>query len=563
MKRLLYLGILIYLICISFSFNRIIITDESEFIRAGKAVANIGIPVYKNDEISPLTVGLWHPPLYVSLLGLSFNLFNQEPQSAHIIGIICFFLNVILIYFICKELFEDKRKRAIIASLAIFLYSTSPFIIKGSLLIDIDNTILAPLMMFFVFIFIRLEKQKAGLDGDILLGLVFGGILWAKFHSLFVIPAIFLYQLINKQYKKAFIQGLIVIVVGFGFFLVGWWIYCQVSNLPFSHPFNHNFGIISHQATSSSNLIFKILFMLGMTRNIILWTSPFLFLLLIIVGIKGIKGYFKTQEISRVDFLFLYSILIIIGYILLGVGTAGFPRYYSPMMPALSIAIASFVSQYLPDISKKTALIAGAILIGGVAFCFFVVTDPLLLPFAPKKILLTSPEAVQTLMIKSLTPVLFYLLLLCIISGVIKAIKQGMDFLSVLVLATFLALVSSNISLDIIQSKAKYSTIYNYGEKGTSKTIEYLKSSVKKEDILICPKDIAYYVKTRFFCNMEPCAWTKDRLRDTIQERDIKYIVFRKNFYYQVNYDPRTILTPIYEKVKDFEDFEVYQKIKQ
>jgi hypothetical protein len=404
------IGLAIYLMGIISDYQRPFITDEFDFVRTGQAIESKGLPVFYQGENAPLFIGLWHPPLYVTTLGLFFRLFNGAPQSAQIVGIICFLLNLILIYFICNELFSQEKRRHFITSLALFLYSLNPMVIKGSLLIDIDNTILTPLMIFFLFIFIRMEKKKAGLDGDILLGLLFGGILWAKLHSLFLIPAIVFYQLFNRNYKRAVTQGLIVTLVGWGFFLGSWWIYSQVSQLPFSTPFIHNFGTLFGSSASFGNPLSKILFMLGMLRNVILWASPFLFLLLALFCIKSIKGYFIDKRLSFLDFLFLYGVLIIIGYTIVGVGTAGFPRYYTPIMPALSIVMAAFTSQSIPEISKKAFLWVTISLIGGVFFCLLVIGDPLLLPFAPKKSLLGNPEAVKILIIKSLIPPFIYLL---------------------------------------------------------------------------------------------------------------------------------------------------------
>lgn len=565
MKRygLVCFGILIFLSCIFISFNRLIITDESDLIKAGEAVATIGIPVfyYSNEECSS-AIGLWHPPLYLSLIGISLRLFGQTSQSAQLLGIISFFLNLILIYFISKEFFVEEKKKSLIISLAIFLYSINPLIIKSSFFIDIDNSILTTLMTFFLFIFIRLEKRNSGIDGDILLGLLFGGILWAKFHSLLLIPAIVLYQIFNRNYKRAIIQGIIVTLVGWGFFLVSWWIYCQISQLPFSMPFLHNFGPFLRPSASSDNLLSKTLFSLGMIRNVILWTCPLFFFFFVFLGVKIIKDYFVNKRLTLLDFLFLYGILVVLAYTVLGRGTAGFPKYYIPMMPALSIVIAAFVSQYIPEISKKTLLTAITIFIAGIFFCLFVIGDPLLLPFTPKRSLLNNPEAVKTLIITSISPPFFYLLLLGIITGIIKLTERRMGFLNILILATFLSLVSANVSVDILQAKAKYATTYNYGEKGMKNTIEYLKAVVGKEDILICPKDVAYYVQTRFFCNNHPPKWTEDKLRKTIKENFFRYVVFRKNFYCQVNYDPNEILDPMYEKVKIFGDFEIYQRKK-
>jgi hypothetical protein len=113
---------------------------------------------------------------------------------------------------------------------------------------------------------------------------------------------------------------------------------------------------------------------------------------------------------------------------------------------------------------------------------------------------------------------------------------------------------------------ADYSVRYNYGEKGMQEVIDYVRSNTDPDSIIIAPKDIGYYVETRFYEAFG--GWMEDwnEFNNTIQTWNITHIVIRKEDAYSYDELPDEIIENIliyFDKIdrKGFGDFVVFERI--
>ncbi|NQS99801.1 MAG: glycosyltransferase family 39 protein, partial [Candidatus Omnitrophica bacterium] len=105
-------------------------------------------------------VYLWHPPAYQNTLRFVGRVFGLKDQGLRWFGIACFLLTLGLIY-------------RLSGPLACFLYATLPVAIQGSLILDIDNTVLTVLLLLFIWYFAKFYQQLSSKRALILGGLFF------------------------------------------------------------------------------------------------------------------------------------------------------------------------------------------------------------------------------------------------------------------------------------------------------------------------------------------------------------------------------------------------------
>ena len=226
------------------SFNSPVNWDQADFYAAAEALINSGTPRFNIAENIGEEIGLWHPPLYIYLMALSFKIFGVNLISARLVGVISIIVSLTLTKYIIKSLYPAKYWDIFI--IALLLTGLSPYIIQGTVLLDIDNTILTTMILLFLYIYLQgvIATPAHTLSNHLLLALLFALLLWAKFTTPFIIPiSIFIYHIINKRIRLA-LHGLFTIGGGGVIvFLVSFWVYCHCLNLPFEMALHRNLNI--------------------------------------------------------------------------------------------------------------------------------------------------------------------------------------------------------------------------------------------------------------------------------------------------------------------------------
>lgn len=234
------LCICIYLLFALFSIREPIMADQINFFNAAKLL-DIG-NVFFGKRTPLVSLDFPHPLLYVHLLSFIDKFWGINTVNARLIGILCFIITLLFIYFISKKIFEYDNNGRLIALLACFLYSINPMVIQGSLLIDIDNTILTVALLFFIFYFVRFS-ERLNFKNLFLLGLLFALSLWTKLTTpLILILSIIMFHFLNGTYKKGLLQAFVILTIGVTLFLFTWRLYCYVYSQPFFAPFGSLWG---------------------------------------------------------------------------------------------------------------------------------------------------------------------------------------------------------------------------------------------------------------------------------------------------------------------------------
>ena len=213
---------------------------------------------------------LWSPPLYGYLLTLSFWLFDTNEVSARLIGVLFNISTIVITFLLAKEISmvtNTMRVTSIIsgakgkdniqngstanvvyrhdlpgvrsylaASLGVIIYACNPMVIQGSLIVDIDNTILTTFMMLTIYCFVKV-RDCLDVKNIILLCLLYSLALWSKLTlPPLIILSMLLFFIFNKDFKSNLNKIIIIFFAGSTIFLCSWWIVSYLEGLPFLHP---------------------------------------------------------------------------------------------------------------------------------------------------------------------------------------------------------------------------------------------------------------------------------------------------------------------------------------
>ena len=179
-----------------------------------------------NKEL-PLVQAVIHPTLHGHLIALSFSTFGISEVSARLLGIVCFLLMPVVIYFLIKEI-TDRENRLLTVFFANMLFLTSAVSLQGTLNIDYADTSLLTMTIAIFYLFsIRTEDLSLG-KRIILLGFLLSLCLWSKITtSMAILVAFFLYSWFHKGFKQGVKLSLGIYLLGGILFLISWAAYCH------------------------------------------------------------------------------------------------------------------------------------------------------------------------------------------------------------------------------------------------------------------------------------------------------------------------------------------------
>lgn len=489
---------------------------------------------------------LWSPPLYGYLLALSFWLLDTNEFSARLIGVLFNISTIVITFLLTKEIFlvtnamrvapevsgakgKDGNKKGysickmqtdsnwqegfsnntsapeackqhlsgarsyLAASLAVFIYACNPMVIQGSLIVDIDNTILTTFMMLIIYCFVRV-RDCLDAKNIVLLCLLYSLALWSKLTlPPLIILSMLLFFIFNEDSKSNLYKTIIVFFAGSTIFLCSWWVVSYLEGLPFLHPlvyFLKSFTGQMHESMKYNKILF--------VRRIIrlgLWISPILIIFIFLLCIERIKGFLKNRRLEIFDLSLIYSISIFIGYIVVGGLLFGFPKYHYPMMPVLSAVISVYIINNISSFSKKNFYLLIVIVLIGIIYNIVFVGDILYeLSFVLRKIVVENPLEISKVLQSIIYRLLYLVLFFVVVLFLLRKYTDWNNLKTTFIISLAITLISSSIALDIIQAKSPYLTRYCYGESGTWELIEYLKKNKGEDGVTVATRDISYYL---------------------------------------------------------------------
>ena len=489
---ILALSLLIFLTFAVLSIRTPIMADEVIFVVSHEI---------NNPSIPKLLGSAWssphpHPHLYDILLAVFFKFLGRGAVSARLVGILCFLATLALTYYLVKEIFKDRENNRLIGALACLLFAINPLAIQGAILLDIENTILTTLLTLFIFCFVRFYKSSTA-KRLILLGAVFGITLWAKLTTplvfILIIPA---FYALEGQFKRGILYTFVISVIGLGLFSSSWWLYCRIYNIPFLMPFRTTIGeFLGLQSVGGLSDV--LTYWAKRSMDVTLWISPFLLLLGIVAVGRRIKRLWLEKKASFVDLLVMYVLLIFVVYIFTGGTRFGIPRHHFAMLPILSIIVVALIFELVPDIKKKQLLFFGGIMLLLIGYNIAFVGDLIYNSRIPFKEALIENSSVKPALMGLAFRFLLYLLPLIAIFPIAKLSTNRNNYLRTTILYMLTMIIAASLSLDILQARAEYQTLYCYGEKGVMEVVNFLDKKVPPDKTIVAPHGITYNYNLR------------------------------------------------------------------
>jgi|GEM_PF-2245951 len=431
--------------------------------------------------------GVWHPPFYMSMLALLGGFTALNETSARFIGIACFALTLLLIYRLTTLVFGYSQRKRIIALSAVFLYSLNPMAIQGSLLPDIDTSVMVPLMLGFVYLFFRLKDKKAG---PAILGICFAVLLWAKLTTPFLlILAIAGFYGLQGRIKEGLIKSGVICLTGVMLFLVSWAGFSHFLHKPFIYPFNFIQNTLIQKTLLSHDIrsFGVILSVLRVSVRLFFYLTPFYCAVYVLSLNPGSR---KPGAVDGQYFLRILTLLILACYFLAGRLTYSFPKYHYPFIAFSTILVCGLLTQKL-KLERKYAWFYLSAVTGIVLYNILAAGDLLdLTDYRLKENIIVngflSPGLARELTLR----ITFYLAPFILLAGWFWLRKKKVILWNMV----FLWLAASFISQDILQAKAGYSTVYCYGVRKTRQFLGALDQITAEGGDILTSDDIYYNI---------------------------------------------------------------------
>jgi len=474
-------------------------------------------------------VFLTHPPLYAFLLGLADKA-GLAGADLRVIGAACFIANLFLIYAVCRAVAKDKVRAGKIGLLAAFLYLINPMALKGSLILDIDNTILGTITLVFVLAFARLHSRPGPKKYWVLGGILALGF-WAKLSTpLLLIAAVFFFYWLKDGLKKSIRSTAVLTAIGAGAFFASWFIIARVFGLPFFQIFYRVGSVLSK---GYSQRAFSLAAELAdRTTRMALWAGPFFLLLGALPVISGVRAYFRKEPPAAgcLEFIAILFLLIVCGYIVIGGVIYSFPKYHYPMLGLMAVLAASYIEKLGIKFDKRTLpLYAGITAVWGI-YDLKVAGDLIYIVNHNLRFLaILDPRNLNEGIRYFAAHAALYLVPV-FVAGVFFRVYHARSFARAAALTLLLGTVAAAGALDLTQARAGYFTTYLYGKdiRNMAQLVELIRAVKAKapKSFMIAPEDAMYEAGAEE--NYPYCEYgkTKEKFLQAVSDKNVSCVVY-------------------------------------
>ena len=531
------------------------VIDEAAFPYAANGVATNGTPYFYNGETRPMDLGIWHPPLYVYLLGGWIKIFGFGHVQIRAFGVLCAVITCVLIYTTVK-LFSNNAHLP--AALAVGFYSTHYFVVASTLVPDIDGTLEPLVLALSFFSFARILMSKTQISSrnfaeiTIALGISFSTKLTTPL--LLALPLYFVFKSKKGGWVKSAFYTIIQMLSGLGFFLLWWIPLSSLKNLDWTYPFRFTIQSVNSKNGGGFGLE-TILKSAHMPLSAISWIgfpSFLLYAFLIYIAIKKSKSVVRTYALI----LLIFSGTTWLVYDSITGAPFTFPKYWNIGLLGISISIGLL----FPDLNirkiEKLDLKSSIILLSyaGIIFSAVIWSVSRHLKMTHNFVSFNQSHKVYT----------FIFIIFCITIFLIhKYLSNGL-FLTFFI-ATVIGVVSINSAINSVISNAHFSTRYYFGETGMKPVLKWIANNSTRKSILFSAKDIGLESGLPFYEDAQvlgsiPTA----EIAHFLEMHKINLIVIRNLYDYSLQVYPTQLSAAVqgFSKIagNNFGDFQVWER---
>jgi 4-amino-4-deoxy-L-arabinose transferase-like glycosyltransferase len=466
--------------------------DDVNFAFAARAVAETGLPRanagYMSDrwDFSQREQwALWHPPLYVELLGLQFKLFGTSETSGRLLGAAFGLATAALVYLTGRALGAGGRlAREATGLLGAAFFLLSPLAIQSALILDIDGTVLTFLLALLVYVLVRFPPERHPRALPALAGL-FALALWAKLTTpLGLLACVLLVRVLAGRFHQALRELLVVGLGGSALFLATWALACLAFRMPFDMPFAVTWIEFLDASGTSKDWLRSPTAIAQTLAPSLLWTGPYLVPLFAAAGLARLRGYLATRKVQPVDLLVGFGLVVFVVYLIKLAG--GFPKYHIAMLPSWSVAVAALVVETVGRLAlREIGLLAAAFALFGAYFARL----PTLWVYG------YSPDLDNQLIVFPA------LLASAAIAALYLATGRGLGRNLALALATMALAWGPVVERGI--GRTDGSTTYFYGTHGQREAAALVDDLTRPDEFYAASKDVAWYAHNQHYLDQD------------------------------------------------------------
>lgn len=430
-----------------------------------------------------------HPPLYALTGRLSRTMFGEGFKSMYLVGIIAalvnIFLSAMILAAVSRDLPERLRDRAVSAGMwAVVLM---PVFVHGSLLLEMEPTVLTPLCLLSIWYYIKQGDAPLPAWCYVKTGILFGLAMWAKYFitPFLLIGAVFLYEWTSGMgLLRAVKNSFTIFAAALALFVPTYLLYSHF----FIKGMNSFTFLFFNKPEEGVPILLSTQILFSMSTKLaafMFWFSPF-FIALFLYLSWGVVSRWRQNGKDR---FFLLSIgLIFFFYLFMHPYPFGESKYFYPMFPLIAVVTTRlFIARgiKLPPLRYTALIPAGAVLI------YFVLGDPLY-------------RTLELYRNRMMQEIVYYLVLYAAVNALLlfvftaalyRVCGRMRDALcsSLVILA-----IGASLSMFAHQAVGGYQTKIQYGEKGSRETVAFVKAGIPRSSSVILPGDIYFYTGTDF-----------------------------------------------------------------
>lgn len=457
------LGIVIW----TTSATKLIYTDEVAFFRDFQRLA-----VGRWDAI-----GIPHPPLYTMLGGLSVRMFGEGTLALRLPGLLAYLAALALVPVVCRALTErpDQARRAAVITLAVL--AIHPLVLQGSLLLDIDNTVMTAALLGWIAV-VGLSAAWPPQQQALAVGAAFALLLWTK---LLPTPALVAATLLavfalRRQRLLPVAAGLALGAAAFGATFA---LFLSVSG---GDPSVYLSTVgRSGQALRLDQYLRRAVMGGGI---LLFWVGTPYLALMLVAATATVRAFLRTRERPVAAWC---ALSVLVGLVLFTVGNElpmGFPRYHVPLFWVGTIVAATWFTAMPRGVDWRFITFATPALGLGL---WLVLRDPL------------EPQYALTVLTDSIVDRLALAVQVALVAVVLPfgltlvgAFARVRPIRPALLTATVAFSAASWTVMTLAQIGADYATIYEYGRRGGWEAGAVIRAGTPPGSEIVAPLELVY-----------------------------------------------------------------------
>jgi hypothetical protein len=346
--------------------------EESEWPPMAKAIYETGKPVINADETHRIRydenlevdqgqmIGAWHPPLYLYTAGASMVVLGESANRLRAVGMVALLCAAALLLLIAREVTPRWR---LIGGIGAILTLIHPFAIQGSVFLDIDTQLYAPVVLLAIWTAIRIAKRQQPLGPvDVLaIGATLALVTWTKMTTTIVLVGVLgaWWVLSRRPIGRALVEAIAFTATGAALFFASYGLWCKLAGVALSYTFEVTFEQKSDRLLSNWIVVEHAM------HWHLRWFGAAVLILALVYLLDLARNLVSEKRLRPLDLPFLFGLGVLVTYVFLSPtdgtyqGKYAYPALVAMILPITWMLLRNSASQRVRPLLWPVALVIG------------------------------------------------------------------------------------------------------------------------------------------------------------------------------------------------------------